>query len=114
MLGSAIKSILEFLYLQKLPKTKSEETATNLLVAADKFQCELLKLYIESVLVERFLKMSNAAPMLLIADSYSCALLKEAAIDLFRVNPTAVASHDRWSQVQEFCNVMKTLLRLVN
>jgi hypothetical protein len=52
--------------------------AEGLLRAADKYGCVDVKLYTESMLVDKFLNTSNAARLMILRDSHSCALLKEA------------------------------------
>ena len=49
-----------------------------------------MKLYAESVLVDKYLTSRVAADLLLFADSISCALLGEAAMDMFAANTAAV------------------------
>ena len=84
------KRVLDFVYTVRTPEIEDEKTATDLLVASDRFHCIQLKLYVESVLVDRFLKASNAAAMLILGDSRSCALLKEAAIGAILRDPAGV------------------------
>ena len=63
------KSILDFVYSVKTPYVDDKDTATELLVAADRYECFDLKLYAESVLVDRFLTADNAAALLIFAVS---------------------------------------------
>ncbi|OEU07252.1 hypothetical protein FRACYDRAFT_251325 [Fragilariopsis cylindrus CCMP1102] len=76
---------LVFVYTGKEPELNKddEDIAKSILRAANRYGCTDLKLYIESVLVKTFLLPSNAAALLLLADSYSCALLKEAAMKIY-------------------------------
>jgi len=67
-------------------------TAFSLLAEADKFGATDLKRALESVLVDRFLSPSNCCEMLLRADSHWCALLKEAAADVFCSDLIAAAA----------------------
>mmetsp|Transcript_2790 Transcript_2790/g.7668 ORF Transcript_2790/g.7668 Transcript_2790/m.7668 type:complete len:429 (-) Transcript_2790:2299-3585(-) len=103
--------LLEFLYTIKAPQIETEETAIDLLIAADRFGCIDLKLWVESVLVERFLNTERAAALLILADSRSCALLKEAAMNLILDDPeTAKDSQEDWSEVEESKRLREELL----
>eukprot|EP00531_Pseudo-nitzschia_arenysensis_P012534 CAMPEP_0116116004 /NCGR_PEP_ID=MMETSP0329-20121206/806_1 /TAXON_ID=697910 /ORGANISM="Pseudo-nitzschia arenysensis, Strain B593" /LENGTH=388 /DNA_ID=CAMNT_0003609469 /DNA_START=61 /DNA_END=1227 /DNA_ORIENTATION=+ len=95
------KSILDFVYTVKLPDIDNKNIATELLVAADRFECVELKLYVESIIVDNFLAPKNAAELLLFADSHSCALLKEAATNVFVSNSADVKEAKAWSQITE-------------
>ena len=103
------KSILDFLYSVQPPKMDTEEIATELLVAADLYHCVQLKLYVESVLVEKFLKTENAADLLVLADSQCCALLKEAATNLILENIKFVQTTPGWAKVEESARLQKEL-----
>ena len=86
-------------------------TAKEILLAADRFDCTQLKLYAESIIVDKFLVAYNAAALLVFADSYSCALLKEAAMNLYASNPKAVMkSEEAWSKVKESNRLLEELL----
>jgi hypothetical protein len=95
--------LLEFAYTGKEPKLNDDEgTARSVLLVANRFGCTDLKLYAESVLVDKFLVPSNAAALLLFADSYSCALLKEATMNTYIKEPKAVIeSKDDWTKLKE-------------
>jgi len=95
------KSMLEFVYTVKTPDIEDEKFAVELLAAADLYDCVRLKLYVESVLVDEFLRAENAAALLLLADSHSCALLKEAAIELFLANSNTVMKTPDWHKIAE-------------
>jgi hypothetical protein len=110
------KLFLEFLYTGKVPELdKNDEDdgdiAKLILDAANRFSCTDLKLYIESVIVEKFLVPSNAAALLLLADSYSCALLKEASMNVYVIDPYAVMdSEDDWTKLKESNDLLSELL----
>ena len=97
MRGEIFKSILDFVYTVKTPEIESEAIVIELLVAADRYDCVHLKPFVKSVLVDKFLKAGNAADLLIFADSHSCALLKEAATDLFVTDTETVQNVDAWS-----------------
>merc|ERR1712159_344056 len=63
--------------------------ARSLLVVADKFGATDLKMFVESVLADRFLSHANCCEVLLLADSHWCGLLKEQALDLYCSDPMA-------------------------
>ncbi|OEU14911.1 hypothetical protein FRACYDRAFT_188278 [Fragilariopsis cylindrus CCMP1102] len=104
--------LLEFVYTGKEPKLDDDEgTARSVLVAANRFGCTDLKLYAESVLVDKFLVPSNAAALLLFADSYSCALLKEATMNTY-INDTkaVIESKADWTKLKESNDLLVELL----
>ncbi|OEU08646.1 hypothetical protein FRACYDRAFT_249542 [Fragilariopsis cylindrus CCMP1102] len=110
--------LLEFIYMDKVPKLKENDTdvAKSILHAANRFGCTNLKLYIESVLVEKFLVPSNAIALLFLADSYSCALLKEAAMNMYASKFTDVmeSSKEDWTRLKESNDLLVELLLHTN
>jgi len=106
-----LKRILEFIYTVKVPTFKSKKKGFELLVAADRYECTHLKLYVESLLTDKFLAPENAAEMLLFADSHCCALLKEAALELFVTDADTVRGSKFWSQVTESNKLLKEVLK---
>ena len=105
------KMLLDFVYTVQIKEIHEEEFAIELLVAADCFDCVQLKLYAESVLVEKFLKVENTASLLILADSHSCALLKEAATNLFLKEADSVEQTPDWSKIEESTALLKELLK---
>jgi hypothetical protein len=101
MRGEIFKSILDFVYTGKTPEIEKEGIASELLVAADCYHCVHLKLYVESILVDKFLTAGNAAALLIFADSHSCALLKEAATNLILTDTDTVKNTSDWSKIKE-------------
>ena len=104
------KGVLDFAYTVKYPEIENKTTAMELLIAADCYDCIHLKLYVESIMVERFMTSETAAELLLFADSYSCALLKEAATNAFLTDAAIVKSSEAWSKVQESSRLLTELL----
>ena len=100
---------------------KDETTATKFLLAADRLDCTDLKLYAESTITDKFLNASNAAHWLILGDSHSCALLKEASMKLYKSDANSVMESDdeSWRKIVEsnrlvvellkFCTVTKKL-----
>ena len=104
-------SLVDFLYTANFPEIENERFATDLLVAADCYDCVHLKLYAESIIADKFLKADNSAELLVFADSYSCALLKEAATNVLINNAgTIVKSTKGWSQIKESHKLLSELI----
>mmetsp|Transcript_8794 Transcript_8794/g.21473 ORF Transcript_8794/g.21473 Transcript_8794/m.21473 type:complete len:406 (+) Transcript_8794:98-1315(+) len=108
--GEIFGSLLDCIYTFKQPKINDEKVAIELLVAADFFECVYVKLYAESVLVHKFLKTENAAELLILGDSHSCALLKEAASNLILADMDSVKKTKDWPKVEESSKLLKELL----
>jgi hypothetical protein len=108
--GVIFKKILDFVYAVKISDIENQDMATELLVAANRFDCTHLKLFVESVLVDNFLTAENAAELFVLADSHSCALLKEAATNLFATDPVTVKNGKAWSEIRESTRLMDELL----
>lgn len=109
--GEVFKILLDSVYhVNQPPEISDKEFATELLVAADRYEFCHVKLYAESVLVDKFLTATNAAALLIFADSYSCALLKEAASNLFVTDAKTVRQGEAWSQVRESNKLLDELL----
>jgi BTB/POZ domain len=83
----------------------------SLLIAADRFECTSLKLYMEHRIAEKVLSATNAADLLLLADSMSCAYLKEAALDEIAFLPEAVFRSDGWTRVMQSERLMMEVIR---
>jgi hypothetical protein len=113
--GETFRKILEYIYtVNTTPKIDNEASATELLLAADRFDCTQLKLYVESTIVDKFLTVDNAASMLVLGDSHSCALLKEAAMNMYAFDPIAVQESEGWSSVEESQRLIMEILKSVS
>jgi hypothetical protein len=112
----AFYAVVKFLYTGTEPKylRRDENSAKDVLLLADKFDCTHLKLYTESVLAERFLDNSNAADMILFADAHSCALLKEAAMAMYATDPKTVKKTEGYSKLMESKDLVIELLEYTN
>ena len=114
--SSAFEALVQFCYIGTIPKlntkgNKDENEAKNVLLVADRFGCSDLKLYTESYLVEHILVASKVARLLLLADSHSCPLLKEASMHAFIVDPkTVMESQGDWKKIQESTKLLEELL----
>jgi hypothetical protein len=115
MKGETFKILLEYIYtVNTTPKIDNEASAIELLLAADRFECTQLKLYVESTIVDKFLTTDNAASMLVLGDSHSLALLKEAAINMYASDPVTVQESEGWSRVEESHRLVTKLLKSVS
>jgi hypothetical protein len=96
------RKILEYIYtVNTTPKMDDVSSAKDLLLAADRFDCTQLKLYVESTIADKFLTTDNAASMLVLGDSHSLALLKEAAMNMHASDPIIVQESESWSEINE-------------
>jgi BTB/POZ domain len=77
------------------------EEVKQLITTSNRFGCTRLKLLVESVMVDKHLHVSNAADMLLLGDSHSCALLKEAAFKICQNNPDAIMETEGGQRLAE-------------
>jgi len=111
--SETFESILRFVYGHVLPEP---ECMTNngraLLEASNRFGCHQLKMHVESQIVKSLVvNVDNAAEWLVFADSHSCPLLKEAAINTFRSNPTKVMESCGWATLEESAALLSELMR---
>ncbi|OEU09858.1 POZ domain-containing protein [Fragilariopsis cylindrus CCMP1102] len=114
---TVFEKILEFIYTGKYPDISKydEESVKDIFLTADRLDCTDLKLYAESVLIEKHLVSSNAAEMMLFADSHSFALLKEASMNEYATDPKIVmASEGGWSKLTESKDLIIELLVYIN
>nr|CAB3482489.1 unnamed protein product [Digitaria exilis] len=78
-------ALLQFIYTDTLPAmedldlAENEDLVKHLLVTADRYAMERMKLMCESILCQR-LDVNNAATILAIADQHHCDKLKNACI----------------------------------
>ncbi|KAF7086621.1 hypothetical protein CFC21_089905 [Triticum aestivum] len=89
MEAEVFKALLRFVYTGLLPEMRKEEedvTCQHLLVAADRYGMDRLKLICEEKLCE-YIDVSTAATILLLAEQHHCEGLKKACFD-FLAAPT--------------------------
>ncbi|KAL6662104.1 hypothetical protein ACP70R_001488 [Stipagrostis hirtigluma subsp. patula] len=95
------KKLLHFIYTDSLPamddldRDESDEIVKHLLVAADRYGVDRMKLICESVLCKR-LNLGSVAATLAIADQHHCSQLKDACIRFINSSSRigdVVASH---------------------
>jgi speckle-type POZ protein len=90
MRADVFKNLLHFVYTDSLPEPEAEETrdeealmAQHLLVAADRYDMERLKLMCEDTLC-RHIEVSNAATTLALAEQHRCQGLKDACFQFLK------------------------------
>ena len=89
---------------------KDPNFCEDVLKAADRFGVSNLKLLAESFLADVHLKVENAAHMMILADSYSCPLLAEAATSMYKNNPKDVMNGNEWHLIQKSTKILQELL----
>jgi hypothetical protein len=107
------QKVLEYIYtVNTTPTLLDAAAAIELLLAAHRFECSTLQLYVESVLVDKFVTPTNTASMLLLGDSHSCALLKEAAWNMYVADPKTVkgSNTEDWNRLKESNDLLEELL----
>jgi len=105
------EAMLEHVYTVKRPLIENAQIAMKLLVAADRFCLPELKLYVESVLADKFVDELNAAELILFGDSHSCALLKEIAMDVCVSDPNSVMKTPGWTLIEESDTILSEILK---
>ena len=113
----AFEILLRFIYQDTLPEISNNkdddfEKVKSILCVADRFGCTDLKLYMESLLVDKFISASTAIGLLMLADARSCALLKEACMDAYVTGSKTVteANTEDWQQLAESNALLVELL----
>lgn len=110
--ANLFKQLMVFMYKEEISDEFDwKRNGVGLLELADRFGYTDLKLYAEAMMVDKCLEISNVAELLLLAEGHSCALLKEAALDLFTSDPAKSMTTDGWTQLQESGALVSELLR---
>jgi BTB/POZ domain len=108
----AFENLLAYSYDGSLPHPFCTfDAVKSLLIAADRFECTLLKLYVEHCAAENVLHWTNAADFLLLADSISCAYLKESALDEIAFVPESVFRSEGWTRVMKSERLIMEVMR---
>jgi hypothetical protein len=113
---SVFQSFLRFVYTDEIHTDSDDETSRDfrvMLEVADRFGCTRMKLLAEYELIKAGIDETNAADLLVFADAHWCALLREAAIDLFRVQPNLIMASAGWTKVAESVNLMQELMKII-
>lgn len=103
------RSFVRFIYSNEPPSLDSFEEAKAVLLLADRFNCQDLKLFAESSITDKYLKSSNAVELFLFGHAHSCALLKESAMMLCSNNATAVARSEGWKLLKQSPELLSEL-----
>ena len=109
------EAMLEHMYTIQQPRLEDVATAQKFLVAADRFDMIALKLYVESVLVDKFLDVTTAAELVVVGDAYTCALLKEAAMAVVCNNygdrSSTITTSAGWQLLEESTTLLAEVLQ---
>lgn len=89
-----VKELLRFLYTDQVDEM-TEELAKDLLMAADKYMVDLLKINCQTYL-SATISIDNCSRLLLFADSHSAIELKKAALDFILQNAENVVKSQDW------------------
>ncbi|XP_003568945.1 BTB/POZ and MATH domain-containing protein 1-like [Brachypodium distachyon] len=110
MQPAVFKALLHFIYTDSLPSMENldgdegKEMVKHLLVAADRYAMERMKLMCESILCKS-LDIENVTSTLALADQYHCSNLKDACLD-FVTSPDRmddVISSQGYAQLKRSC-----------
>lgn len=118
MEAQVFKALLRFVYTDSLPETEEEEQDTmaqHLLVAADRYAMERLKLICEDMLC-KYIDVGTVTTILTLAEQHHCEGLKKACFDFLSsaVNLKAVASGDGIEDLSKSCpSLMKELIAML-
>jgi speckle-type POZ protein len=101
------KALLHFAYTGSLPETWKEDedvTCQHLLVAADRYGMERLKLICEEKLCE-YIKVGSVATILALAEQHHCEGLKKACFHFLAARATlrAVMATDSFQHLSRSC-----------
>jgi speckle-type POZ protein len=99
--------ILHFIYTDETPESTDPR---SVLEVADRFGCSHLKLIAEAEIVKAGVDKQNAAELLLFADAYSCALLREAAREFCVTHREAITESSAWQQLKESTDLSAELV----
>lgn len=107
--------MVRFMYHQNLPGSLFDlnEKGAELLKMADRFDYPDLKIRLEADVVNSgVLKLENAADFLVLADSHSCALLKEKAIEIIIENFPKAMNTKGWTALAESGALLNEVLQV--
>ncbi|CAN6228202.1 unnamed protein product [Urochloa humidicola] len=114
MEAQVFKAFLCFLYTDSLPEmSKKDEDVMyqHLLVAADRYDIERLKLICEDKLC-KYIDVGKVATILTLAEQHNCHRLKKACLDFLSApaNLKAVMASDGFAHLSSSCPSLKTAL----
>ncbi|KAL6659230.1 hypothetical protein ACP70R_003270 [Stipagrostis hirtigluma subsp. patula] len=107
---AVFEALLHFIYTDSLPSMddlsgdETEEMIKHLLVAADKYAMQRMKLLCESILSKR-LKIESVATTLALAEKLNCSQLKDACISFINSSDRmdAVVASQGYEQLKKAC-----------
>ncbi|CAL4941949.1 unnamed protein product [Urochloa decumbens] len=117
MEAQVFKALLYFMYTDSLPKTEKEGVeedvmSQHLLVAADRYNLERLKLMCEDKLC-KYITVGTVATILPLAEQHHCPGLKKVCFDFLSspANLMAVAANDGFKHLSRSCpSIMEELI----
>ncbi|CAN6275754.1 unnamed protein product [Urochloa humidicola] len=114
MEAEVFKALLCFLYTDSLPKVRKEDEHVmyqHLLVAADRYGIERLKLICEDKLC-KYIDVEKVATVLTLAEQHNCHWLRKACLDFLSTpaNLKAVMASDGFEHLSSSCPSLKTAL----
>ncbi|EAZ16140.1 hypothetical protein OsJ_31586 [Oryza sativa Japonica Group] len=118
MAAPVFKALLHFVYTDSLPETMEEREDTmceHLLVAADRYNLERLKLICEERLC-KYIGIGTVMDILALADQHHCKGLKKACFDFLRspANLSAVTGSESFEHLsRSFPSLMKELVDIL-
>lgn len=109
--GSVFKVVLEHIYTGVPPAIVSADLAKQIIVVAHRFGLVYLKLYTESLIVDKLLKTPNdVADWLIYADNHECPLLKEACFKTYKDKQSEVLASSSWGKLHKSSDILSELL----
>ena len=116
--SSLFQTMLEHIYTGALPKLDLDDKddgaaiafAKTLLLKSNYYGLSTLKLHIESALAAKVVDETNAAEWLILADTYSCALMKESCMDMYVDYTDEVKASTGWKTVMDSPKLLCDLL----
>ena len=112
--GGLFAMLVRYMYHEALPSSFDlKKDGIELLKLANRFGYTDLKMHIEADLVgSNLLTTETAADYLLLADGISCALLKEAAMDIVVSNYTQMMKSNGWKSLKESSTLLAEIIEL--
>jgi hypothetical protein len=115
--ADTFRTIVRYIYTEKWTQEQKNgdgcslnlEVAKTLLTTSNRFGCKGLKLWMESVVVDKHINADNAADLLLFADAHHCALLKETAMKICQNKADAVMRTEGWTRLKESSTLLAEL-----
>ena len=98
------KALLHFIYTDSLPSREDTEMVRLLLVAADRYAVDRLKLVCQSILCEDLNK-DTVAIILALADQHNCHQLKDACLQFIELSNfmDALVATQRLKDLKKTC-----------